>query len=97
MESIQYKECTPVGEAQNGNLSYSLNYSMSHLHGNSTLRMRNLGGTTEDATQHFEYVEWILYARVTVAIAVLGILGNILNLIILTRRKLTSSMDRMEK
>ena len=42
-------------------------------------------------------VEDILYRRVIVFICVCGVLGNLLNLIVLTRKGLQRSMDRMEK
>ena len=42
-------------------------------------------------------VETFLYRRVIVFICVCGVLGNLLNLIVLTRKGLQRSMDRMEK
>ena len=38
-----------------------------------------------------------LYRRVIVFICLCGVLGNILNLIVLTRKGLQKTMDRMEK
>ena len=45
----------------------------------------------------FSAIETILYTKVILVICVVGILGNILCLVILTRKSLTGSMDRMEK
>ena len=42
-------------------------------------------------------METFLYRRVIVSICVCGVLGNLLNLIVLTRKGLQRSMDRMEK
>ena len=83
------EECTPVGA--------DLNHS-DHGYGIQDRNYSMYVTNTEDADDdYYEYIEWILYARITVAIAVFGILGNILNLIILTQRKIKSSMDRMER
>ncbi len=64
----------------------------------------NISQSTYDVTKtsnmtplDYEYIEWILYSCVTVAIALLGLLGNILNLIVLTQKKIKISMDRMER
>ncbi len=42
-------------------------------------------------------VENFLYSKVIITICILGVLGNILNLIVLTRKGLQKTMDRMEK
>ncbi len=95
MEPSIHKECTPVGNSLNGNFTFHFNSTQHYSYRTTgTNTSANLEFSNDDV---YEYVEWILYARVTVAIAVFGILGNALNLIILTRRKLKSSMDRMER
>ena len=45
----------------------------------------------------YEHVELILYKYIVPFIAVFGIIGNLLNLIVLTRKSLQKTMDRMEK
>lgn len=45
----------------------------------------------------YEWLEAVIYARVIVPICVFGILGNILNLVVLTRKGLQRTMDRMER
>ncbi len=42
-------------------------------------------------------LETLLYRRVIVFICVCGVLGNLLNLVVLTRKGLQRTMDRMEK
>ena len=64
------------------------------------------GSTKDDwsdavSTSHFvhinELIEEFLSTRVITAICILGIAGNLLNLIVLTRHRLRSSMERLEK
>ena len=85
------EECNPVGvnlnHTDNG---YGIQKENSSVHFDVT-------HNDDNAEDYYEYIEWVLYARVTVAIAIFGILGNILNMIILTQRKIKSSMDRMER
>ena len=45
----------------------------------------------------YRRIEEILYSRVIVALGVFGLLGNIVNLFVLTRRSLLSTLSRMEK
>jgi len=42
-------------------------------------------------------VESVVNKAVAPAICVFGIIGNLLNLVVLTRKRLQCSMDRMEK
>jgi hypothetical protein len=42
-------------------------------------------------------IEHFLYSKVILVLCIIGILGNILNLIVLTRKSLSTRMDRMEK
>ena len=44
-----------------------------------------------------KYVERMLVSHVMGKICILGMVGNILNLIVLTRRSLTTNMERMER
>ncbi len=48
-------------------------------------------------TKSHEIIESVLYTHIIMVICVLGIVGNILNLIVLTRKSLQKTMDRMEK
>ena len=44
-----------------------------------------------------EKIEYVLYSYVIVGICGFGLLGNILNLVVLTSKGLQKTMDRMEK
>jgi len=44
-----------------------------------------------------EVIERIIYTRLVGAVCLLGIVGNLLNLLVLTRKSLTYTMERMEK
>ena len=70
----------------------------SAINGSNTL-MSNYAGknTSFHKSDPFRTIEKLLSTRVVVAIAAFGLLGNILNLIILTRKSLTKTMHRMEK
>lgn len=86
---------SPVYSSTNQTLpSYSFYINMSfldHLENNSNV-------TTEPPkVQSFEHVESVLYTKVVIAICAFGILGNLLNLIVLTQKSLQKSMDRMER
>ena len=48
----------------------------------------------EISVDNYELIELILYKYVVPSIAAIGIVGNILNLIILTKKSLQKSMDR---
>jgi len=45
----------------------------------------------------YHVVERLVNRAVAPAICVFGIIGNLLNLVVLTRKRLQCSMDRMEK
>ena len=90
MHEDLYQDCNPVGANRSDN-GYGIQIQ------NTSIAFDIVNEEKDDVTDYYEYVELILYARVTVAIAIFGILGNILNLIILTQRKIKSSMDRMER
>ena len=51
----------------------------------------------QSTKQWFQNVEDILHTKVVVAIAIFGLIGNILNLLVLTQKGLQYSMGRMEK
>ena len=89
MHEDMYQDCNPVGANRSDN-GYGIQVE------NTSIAF-DITNEEKAVTDYYEFVEWILYARVTVAIAIFGILGNILNLIILTQRKIKSSMDRMER
>ena len=89
MHEDLYQDCNPVGANRSDNV-YEIQIE-------NTSIASDIANEEKAVTDYYEFVEWILYARVTVAIAIFGILGNILNLIILTQRKIKSSMDRMER
>ncbi|KAK2146666.1 hypothetical protein LSH36_590g01019 [Paralvinella palmiformis] len=63
------------------------------LFGNGSEVMLNT--SFHDAVSHPVYTQW--FELVIPIISFLGILGNILNLIVLTRQRILSSMDRLER
>ena len=44
-----------------------------------------------------EYLEQILYGRIIVVVCVLGIIGNLLNMVVLSQKSVSHTMERMEK
>ncbi len=74
------------------------NYHNGYHHSNNNLSFKtefSKDGSSQD--QLYEQIEYILYSYVIVAICAFGLLGNILNLIVLTSKGLQKTMDRMEK
>ncbi len=105
METMSSTMCTPMSQLTNNTFYFTFNNTgdssldNGYHHGSLNLSQSNYDVTrSSDVTSlDYEYIEWILYSCVTVAIAILGLLGNILNLIVLTQKKIKISMDRMER
>ena len=105
-------DCTPA-ELMNVNLTFDIhrddgnvsfdvgygikdeyNYSSTyHFDTNSSFFLR--APSSEDIL--LEKIEYVLYSYVIVGICGFGLLGNILNLVVLTSKGLQKTMDRMEK
>ena len=78
-------------ESGNGNesgVSYTL-YGNPAQHKNVSMEDRH--------DSLYEQIEKILFQKVVIAACVLGIIGNLLSLVVLSRKSLTTSMERMEK
>ena len=88
---------------ENGNQTnpgYDVTYELktpnsSSSHGNGSMDKSVFGLSAEE--QMMEQVETVLYSYVIVGICGFGLLGNILNLVVLTSKGLQKTMDRMEK
>ena len=104
MESIpQLLDCNPVVK---GNHSTVYHVSNNGLQSNVTTTVYLMPGvdhsnvtTSDDSGQAYltRDIEHFLYSKVLIAICALGILGNVLNVLVLTRKRLQKTMDRMEK
>ncbi len=97
-----------VVHAENGNVSSDVGYSVEnpyhsnnqsrHLEPETNSSNFRYGGAEVDSEEALlGRVEYILYTYVIVGISGFGILGNVLNLIVLTSKGLQKTMDRMEK
>ena len=88
--------CTPLDQPlQNGSLLLDVNMSAI----NDTYIANDMNNATIFSTDltMYDRVEYILYHYVLPVICCFGILGNILNLMILSRKSLTVHMERLEK
>ena len=75
----------------NNNFSGVMDYNGSAAMGTWTMPERS------PEQKMYVWIEDFLYSKVILLICIFGILGNILNLVVLTRKSLSTRMDRMEK
>ena len=95
-------DCNPVSlyteygiPQQDGNSSAGQGSSYLAVYGNRTDDTVDQEWRAE--TELYKEIEQTITSKVTVPICVFGILGNVLNLVVLTRKGLQKSMDRMER
>ena len=81
--------CTPL--RANGSSQQNV------THGNITQALYSFTDSATDDLAIYDNVEYVLYHYVLPMICCFGVLGNILNLIILSRKSLTVHMERLEK
>ena len=100
------EDCIPVmlyedtGNGTDDIFQYHVNHTNSSSSSWDTTYDFSGNGTSyskEPHNEHLDVIEGILYQYVVTAICVVGILGNFLNLLVLTRKSLQKTMDRMEK
>ena len=75
-----------------GSHSDDLNYSDNAYQFNSNATYRHTGPTSEDVL--LGNIEYALYSYVIVGICAFGLLGNVLNLVVLTSKGLQKTMDQ---
>ena len=103
-------DCTPAElfnktldiHVENWNFSFDGGYNIKdeYNYSNTYHQDSNLSfpyGTVSSEDILLEKIEYSLYTYVIVGICGFGLLGNILNLIVLTSKGLQKTMDRMEK
>ena len=101
-------DCTPAElfnmtvdiDMEKGNGTSHIGYGIKEVYNNypensSFPQTASFETTSEDIL--LEKVEFALYTYVIVGICGFGLLGNILNLVVLTNKGLQKTMDRMEK
>ena len=87
-------ECTPVEEsppivASNFTTENSSDYADNYTY--------NYDFNYDSSIQIYKAIEKIIYTKIILTICVFGIVGNILNLLILSQRSMTTRMERLEK
>ncbi len=85
----------------NGNISSEVGYGFPEEDSNRTTvgkdTFNGSGYAPSSEDLILERIEHVLYTYVIVGICAFGLLGNVLNLIVLTSKGLQKTMDRMEK
>ncbi len=97
-------KANPGHQYRNDNISHTLpwNNNITHFLPNGTLYGNmtdghNISPDIEHAEWMFKTIQYSLYHVGLPIVCSFGIIGNILNLLILTRKQLKRTMDHMEK
>ena len=103
-------DCTPIFADSNASYNYGESFDVENDSGsydvaisfdynnNASYGVIYKVDDKEKATREtYEWLEAVIYSKVIVPVCIFGLLGNVINLVVLTRKGLQKTMDRMER